>query len=152
MVAVPSGEGFTVLFDARTGAEVGMFDGSLLGNHSAAFSPDSQRLAIGSDGMEAVTVWDTNLAQELLSLEGQGSGFRRTAFSPDGRLLGSQGEKGLHLWRAPTWEEIAAIEREAKGEGFVQGDDVARSGESSTTQPRQITEKSLIGMEPPHRE
>jgi WD40 repeat protein len=116
VVAVPSGDGFTKLFDARTGAETARLAGSLLGNHSVGFSPDGQRLAIGSDGLEAVKVWDMGLRQELLTLEGQGSGFGRTAFSADGRFLGSLGLKGLHLWRAPSWEEIATAERDANAE------------------------------------
>jgi WD40 repeat protein/tRNA A-37 threonylcarbamoyl transferase component Bud32 len=110
VLAVPDPAGFTKLFDARTGAETAMLGGSLLGNHSVAFSSDDQRLAIGSDGIEAVKVWDTGLRQELLTLEGQGSLFSRTAFSPDGRFLASSGMKGLHLWHAPSWEAIAAAE------------------------------------------
>ncbi len=113
VIAVPSGDGFTKLFDTRAGAETGRLAGSLLGNHSVGFSPDGQRLAIGSDGSEAAKVWDMGLRQELLTFEGQGSGFQRTAFSSDGRFLGSSSMKGPHLWRAPTWEEIANAEREA---------------------------------------
>ncbi|MCC7373183.1 MAG: serine/threonine protein kinase [Verrucomicrobiales bacterium] len=113
VVAVPSGDGFTKLFDALTGAETTALAGSLLGNHSVGFSPELHRLAIGSDGMEAVQVWDTSLEQKLLTLEGQGGGFGRTEFSRDGRFLGSRGMKGLHLWRAPSWKEIAATEARA---------------------------------------
>ena len=116
VVAVPTGDGFTKLFDARTGAATATLAGSLLGNHSVGFSPDHQRLAIGSDGMEAVKVWDTRLGQELLTLEGQGSEFAHTQFSPDSRFLGSRGMKGLHLWRAPSWEEIATAQRDADAE------------------------------------
>jgi WD40 repeat protein len=110
IVAVPTSDGSTKLFDAQTGAVTATFAGALLGNHSVGFSPDNQRLAIGSDGMEAVQVWDTNLEQALLTLEGQGSQFARTEFSRDGRFLGSRGRKGLHVRRAPSWDEIAAAE------------------------------------------
>jgi len=110
VVAVPSGDGFTKLFDAHTGAATATLTGALLGNHSVGFSLDNQRLAIGGDGMEAVQVWDTSLGQALLTLEGQGSQFARTGFSRDGRFLGSLSMKGLHIWRAASWEEIAAAE------------------------------------------
>jgi eukaryotic-like serine/threonine-protein kinase len=108
VVAVPSGDGFTRLFNAVSGVETATLAGSLLGNHSVGFSPDPQRLAIGSDGMEAVQVWETSLGQKLLTLAGQGSGFNQTRFSDDGRFLGSVGMKGLHLWHAPSWAEIRA--------------------------------------------
>jgi WD40 repeat protein len=111
VVAVPTGKGFTKLFDARDGAELATLGGFLLGAHSVAFSPDNQRLAIGSNGKEAVKVWDAELRQELLTLEGKGSFFNRTEFSPDGRVLGSTSLKGLHAWSAPSWEEIAAAEK-----------------------------------------
>jgi WD40 repeat protein len=116
VVATPSGKDFTKLFDTRNGAESATLGGLLLGAHSVAFSPDDQRLAIGSNGKEAVKVWDTELRQEVLTLEGQGSIFFHTAFSPDGRALGSTSRKGLHLWRAPSWEEIAAAEAKEKTE------------------------------------
>ena len=45
-------------------------------------------------------------------LEGQESVFNRTAFSPDGNVIGSMNNKGvLHLWRAPSWPDIEAAEK-----------------------------------------
>jgi WD40 repeat protein len=114
IVAIASGKGLTKLFDTLSGAESTTLSGFLLGTHSVAFSPDDQRLAIGSNGKEAVKVWDTELRQEVLTLEGQGSLFMPTAFSPDGRVLASTSGQGLHLWRAPSWEEIEKAEAEAK--------------------------------------
>ena len=78
---------------------------------SAAFSPDEKRLAIGSNAREAVKLWDTDSYHELLTLEGQGSFFHSTAFSPDGNILGSINMRGtLFLWRAPSMEEIGKLE------------------------------------------
>ena len=91
--------------------------GVLLGVHSLAFSPDSKRLAVGSSGLEAIKLWDVESSQELLTLEGVGSLFSHTAFSPDGNVLGSMNDGGLlHLWCAPSWEEIAAAEAKEKTE------------------------------------
>jgi len=54
----------------------------------------------------------------VLTLEGQGFIFEHTAFSSDGRMIGSANVQGiLHLWRAPTWTEIEAAEKaEAKAQ------------------------------------
>src|SRR5689334_23165763 len=98
--------------------EVTKFRGFLLGAHSVAFSPEMNRLAVGSSGQEAVKLWDIESMQELLTLPGQGMMFGRSAFSPDGNLLGSLTSYGgaLHLWRAPSWEEIATAEAKEKTE------------------------------------
>jgi WD40 repeat protein len=86
--------------------------GFLLCGHAVAFSPDSKRLAIGGDGMEAIKLWDVESRQELLTLEGEGSHFYRTAFSPDGNVVGSMNLHGvLHVWRAPSWAEIEVAEK-----------------------------------------
>jgi WD40 repeat protein len=79
---------------------------------SVAFTPDGQRLAIGLNGKRAITLWDMESQQEVLALEGEGSNFWRSEFSPDGNVLGSENMKGvLHLWRAPSWAEIDAAEK-----------------------------------------
>jgi len=111
--AVASEQGFGQLWDTVGLREVAAFRGFLLGVHSVAFSPDGRRLAFGSNGREAVKLWDLASRQELLTLEGEGSLFRRTRFSPDGNLLGALNSNGtLHLWRAPSWEEItSALQR-----------------------------------------
>ena len=86
-----------------------------------AFSPDGKRLATGSQGKEAIKLWDVESHQELLTLEGQGSTFNRMAFSPDDAILGCNTGRGLlHLWRAPTWAEIEAAEKAQGGVGWIQ--------------------------------
>jgi WD40 repeat protein len=112
LVASSSHLGFVKLWEAETFREVETLRGFLLGVHSVAFSPDGQRLAAGSDGSEAVKIWDVESLQELLTLSGQGEQHRRAAFSPDGDALGTMSSGGqLHLWRAPSWEEIEAEEK-----------------------------------------
>ena len=88
--------------------EVANYHGFLQAALSVAFSPDGTRLAVGSSSdKEAIKLWDTLSHQELLTLEGQGTEFLRTTFSPNGDILASRNNQGvLHLWRAPSWEEI----------------------------------------------
>ena len=59
---------------------------------------------------------DTTSHQEVMNLEGEGSFFRNPAFLEDGRTLAATSmnfrKPVLHVWRAPTWEEIAVEEEE----------------------------------------
>ena len=49
--------------------------------------------------------------QELLTLEGTGSGFYKSAFSPDDNVIGfPSNDRILILWRAPSCDEINAAE------------------------------------------
>ena len=77
-----------------------------------AYSPDGRRLLTGAMGHEAVKVWDLATRRELVRLRGEGHGFYYLEFSPDGQWLAScnWSPGQLHLWRAPSWEEIAAAE------------------------------------------
>ena len=69
-------------------------------------------LAIYADHASNAELWDVEGHRELLTLEGTGSWFNSSAFSPDGTVLGSNTLLGrLHLWRAPSWAEIEAAER-----------------------------------------
>ena len=119
LFAEASDLGQAKLWEATTLEEVETIRGFLLGTHSVAFSPDGKRLAISSNGIEAIKLWDGDVKnrQELLTLEGEGSFFYRTAFSPDGNSLGSMTARGvLHFWHAPSWEEIADAEAMEKTE------------------------------------
>jgi hypothetical protein len=48
-------------------------------------------------------------------MPGQGSLFSATAFFPDGSVLASCNSEGIqHVWRAPSFEEIARWEAEGR--------------------------------------
>jgi eukaryotic-like serine/threonine-protein kinase len=107
---------------STTGGEVQLFDPasnqiieSLHGHLGAifclAFSPDGRRLISASGGQEAVILWDLATRQELLTLRGTGSLLSAAAWSPDGDVILAGAP--WQAWRAPSWEEIAAVE--AKG-------------------------------------
>jgi WD40 repeat protein/serine/threonine protein kinase len=94
---------------------IATLQGFLQGAHSVTFSPDGQRLAIGSNGNEAIKLWDVASLQELLTLAGKGSMFNSTAFSPDGNVLASCNSQGiLHVWRAPSFADIARLEAQRR--------------------------------------
>jgi WD40 repeat protein/serine/threonine protein kinase len=106
-----SEDGTAKLWRTDTLKEVAVLRGHLLGVHSIAFSPDGRRVATGSNGREAIKLWDVATGQEVLTLEGEGSIFSGVTFSADGTLLGAVNSRGqLHLWRAPSWAEIGSHE------------------------------------------
>jgi WD40 repeat protein len=113
LLATSSENGFVKLWDASTLKEHAVLTGHLLGVHSMGISPDGSRLVSGSNAREAVKLWDISSGRELLNLSGEGELFNQTTFSPDGRLLLSAPSRGkLQLWRAPSFDEIEAIEKE----------------------------------------
>jgi len=50
--------------------------------------------ALGGNRKEALKLWDVASYQELLTLEAEGSGYSRTAFSSDGNVIGSMNRQG----------------------------------------------------------
>jgi WD40 repeat protein len=117
LLAVASLYGFAKLFDLNAQRELATLHGFLLGVHSVAFSADGTRLALGSNGREAVKLWDVASLEEVATLAAQGSIFFSTKFSPDGNVLGSLNDSGdLYLWRAPSWDEINTAEAKEKTE------------------------------------
>ena len=112
LIAVASRTGFARLFDMATLREVATFRNFLQGVHGASFSPDDKRLVTGSDGREAIKLWDVEGRQELLTLEAKGGQLRHITFSPDGVFLGADDDRSVvHLWRAPSWAEIEPTEK-----------------------------------------
>jgi len=78
-------------------------------------------LATGSGGAESVKLWDIHTHQELITLAGEGSLILALTFSPDGNkimglIIGLNNELHLHIWRAPSWEEIKTAEAQDKKE------------------------------------
>jgi hypothetical protein len=114
LLAASSYYGFVRVWDAITYHEIVTLKGFFMAAHAVTFSPYDTRLAAGGDGAEAVKIWATDSWQELITLSGEGSGHHRVKFSAEGNMLGSLNNEGLlHVWRAPSWEEIEA--REGKG-------------------------------------
>jgi WD40 repeat protein len=109
-----SGDGTLAFWDPSSFQLITTFKGHMLGAHAAVFSLDSRRLVTGGgNGREVAKLWDVSTRRELMTLPGHGSEFMYVAFSPDGRWLAACGLEGeLHLWQAPSWEEIEAAEKD----------------------------------------
>jgi dipeptidyl aminopeptidase/acylaminoacyl peptidase len=108
LLAVVNWLGVGQVWDTEEAREVATLRGFLQGQHSVAFSPDGDRLAIGSNAREAVKLWDVVSWQELLTLEGEGSLFYAVEFSPVADFLGQQRPGpaaylgGTNIGRYPT--------------------------------------------------
>jgi WD40 repeat protein len=110
-VAVASYLGMARVWETTTGREVATFRGTQQGVHAAGFSPDGRRLVTCSQGAEAIRLWDLESRRELLTLAARDQIFISTEFSPNANLLGAMHHAGaLHLWRVPSWEDIATAE------------------------------------------
>jgi WD40 repeat protein len=110
--AAASENGTVEVLDTETLTRRALLRGVLLGYHSLTFSPDGERLGAGSNGQEAIKMWDVHSLEEVATLGGEGSLFTVAAFSPDGNTIGAHNWKGvLHLWTAPSWKEIEAAEK-----------------------------------------
>ena len=140
LAAAADSSGIIQVWNLETRKEAARLKSFRLGAHSVAFSPDGRRLAAGSNGGEAVKLWDVESWQEVLTLSGEGSRIGAVEFSPDGRQLLALNDAGLvHVWTAPTWEEIAA--EEEKGQPVL--------GYSGNTNRTEAIRSELESSKPP---
>ncbi|MHC1767460.1 MAG: WD40 repeat domain-containing serine/threonine protein kinase [Verrucomicrobiia bacterium] len=110
-----STDGSARLWDVATRRLLASLRGHINWVWGPAFSPDGRRLATGgTSARDAVRLWDLGAHRELLSFQAEGKYFIGLAFSPDGNTLTAMSLSGnAHLWRAPSWAEIEAVEKRA---------------------------------------
>jgi eukaryotic-like serine/threonine-protein kinase len=118
-IAVTCDLGYARILAAATLREVATLRGFRLGVHSAEFSPDMERVTVGSTASEAMTIWDAHNFERVLTLEAPAL-LTPIRFSPDGNLVvGGSGDSAnagtLHFWRAPSFEQIEAVEKAQAG-------------------------------------
>jgi WD40 repeat protein len=80
---------------------------------SAAFSPDTSLLAVGTlDG--TVQLWDATTAAELYAMTGHSGDVYDVTFSPDGKMLASAGEdQTVRVWDVATGTEQFVLQGHA---------------------------------------
>ncbi len=121
VLATSSLDNTSKLFDLRTRQEITTLPGQLMSLRAVCFSADGRRLATGTGGglgnAAEILIWDLETGREVLVLKaGASRGVRELRFHPDGDSLLSITYPGpLHLWRAPSWAEIEAAEKQTKG-------------------------------------
>ena len=70
---------------------------------SIGFNADDSRMILGKNGID---IWDMQTRRHLGNLPAEGSLFH-AHFSPDGnKILATTLEGHLHVWIAPTWDEL----------------------------------------------
>jgi WD40 repeat protein len=74
-----------------------------------AFSPDNSQLLTGGD--KGAFLWDATTGAPLASLTGHAGGVDSVAFSPDGRLAATAGQRDrlVKVWDATTWQELRTL-------------------------------------------
>jgi WD40 repeat protein len=118
LLGTSSQSGYAYLWNPADGSRVAELRGHANSINDLAFSPDSRRvLTCGSEG-DAVKLWDARSYQEVLTLAAPGSLFRSPRLLTDERTLIATSwdinQPHLHVWRAPTWEEIEIAETHRK--------------------------------------
>jgi WD40 repeat protein len=116
-LASTSNHGTVALWDPSSFTRVTSFRAHLTAAHGVTFSPHDRRLATGgATSRDAVRLWDLSTHRELITLPGQAAVSSFVVFSNDGRWLAAcSGVEGkLHLWGAPSWDEIEAEEKRLK--------------------------------------
>jgi WD40 repeat protein len=111
VLATSSEDNTCKLLDLRRG-RVTTLRGQRMALHSVCFSPDGDRLATGT-GDGSIIIWDLHTGREVLVLRkhlGEMNMVRAVRFDPNGDSLVSVHDNKVHLWRAPSWQEIAAAE------------------------------------------
>ncbi|MHC1769466.1 MAG: protein kinase [Verrucomicrobiia bacterium] len=88
--------------------------------HALAFSPDSRRLGIASEGDEAIRLWDVATWQPLITLGRKGTVISQFVFTAQGKGIAAvsrrEGKEEIILWQAPSLVEIEAKEEEKRAQ------------------------------------
>ena len=106
----------TEVYSTRTGDLLHQFNGHLNGAKVVSFTPDGSPLLTGVSGDDAFKFWELreNRPLQLLTLRVDAMFQFQIRFSPDGHSMSSVDQLGtIHIWRAPSWEEIEAMDGES---------------------------------------
>ena len=97
-IATAGSDGFTGVWDTRSGRLVRSFQDTKSGVAAVAFNRDGSLLASG--GVSGVRIWDVARARRLYLMYGHTSPVAHVAWSPDGGVVASSDVTGtVLLWR-----------------------------------------------------
>ena len=115
LVAVTREPHLTEVHSTESGERLHQFNGHLNGAKVVNFTPDGARLVTGVSGDDAFKFWELREDRplQLLTLRVDAMFQFDIQFSPDGNSMSSVDQLGtIHIWRAPSWEEIEAMDAE----------------------------------------
>ena len=94
------------LVDSRDYSEIDSFqahDGALT---DCAFLPDGSRLVTSSSGTQMVRLWDPTTNRRMLNLSAEGRRAYLRVSDLGNVILAHEVDGRIHVWQAPTWEDI----------------------------------------------
>jgi dipeptidyl aminopeptidase/acylaminoacyl peptidase len=95
----------TYLYDVNTGEVLHELIGIFAAESAAAWSPDSQFMAVG-DVNGVVMVWDSATGEGVFGSSNDTGVVQKLAWSPDGMYLATISEFELTIWNAANWEQV----------------------------------------------
>ena len=97
------------LWDIARKEKLHVLDGHVAGVRGLSFSPDGRTLV--SCGDNRVRLWNVETGQEFFTIhEAQAETAWPMSSADETCLVTATAEPSLHFWKAPSWEEIAAVE------------------------------------------
>jgi WD40 repeat protein len=114
--AAVSYDGTVIIWDARTGERVRLWDANAESSSFSEtildFSPDSRLLLTAGDSRttEPIQIWEVATGQRVMGLNGHNRDLTTAAFSPDGTRIVTAAEDNLTIvWDARTGQQLAQV-------------------------------------------
>jgi WD40 repeat protein/transcriptional regulator with XRE-family HTH domain len=110
LLAAATANGEVRLWNAQSGAPLGVCQGHTDWVRSVVISPDGRTVLSGSDD-QLIRLWDVKTTQCLKTLYGHTNRVRSVAFSPDGRLVASgSDDHTIRLWNMDNGECVNTLQ------------------------------------------